>query len=117
MNNVFAIPKADTIHCLVVDYHWGRGALTLKLTRLASPDVSYIRFHGVEVFAGPMQWDGANFVRQTTKACLEIMQLAGRAGEFVTEKDLDERHISLYSVQLEHMEVQIVANMANKYSG
>lgn len=117
MNNAFAIQKPDTIHCLVQDYHWGRGALTIKLSRLNSPDINYIRFHGVEVFAGPMQWDGANFVLQSTQACLEVLQLASRVSEFVTEKDLQERNIRLYTVDLPNMQVQIVCNMANKYSG
>ena len=116
MNNIFAIQKPDLFHCLVVSYQWGRGLMTLRLTRKNSPDVQYIRFHGVEVFAGPMKWDGANFVQQPSAACLEVLQLAGRVNEFVTEQALQERKFKLYTVDLPQMSVQIVCNMANKYS-
>lgn len=117
MNNVFAIQRPETIHCQIQDYHWGRGQLTIKLSRQNSPEISYLRFQGVEVYAGPMQWDGGNFVQQSTAACLEIMQIAGRASEFVTEAMLQERNMKLYTVELAQMQVQIVCHTATKYVG
>jgi hypothetical protein len=117
MSNAFAIPKPDTIQCVVQDYHWGRGALTIKLSRVSSPDIQYLRFFGVEVFAGPLKWEGGNFVLQPTSACLEILQIAGRVSEFVTEAMVQERNMKLYTVELAQMQVQIVCNMANKYAG
>jgi hypothetical protein len=117
INNVFVIPRPETIHCHVQEYHWGRGQLSIKLSRLNSPEIQYLRFQGVEVYAGPMQWDGGNFVQQPTSACLEIMQIAGRVPDFATEAMLQERNIKLYTVELAQMQVQIVCHTANKYTG
>jgi len=114
MNNVFVIQRPETIHCVVMSYEWGKGLMTVKLSRQNSPDIQYIRFQGVEVFAGPMQWDGANFVLQPAASCLEVLQLAGRVSEFVTEKEIQERKLKLYTVDLPQMSVQIVCHVATK---
>ena len=114
MNNVFAIQRPETIHCMVMSYDWGKGLLMVKLSRQNSPNIQYIRFQGVEVFAGPMQWDGGNFTQQPDAACLEVLQLAGRISEFATEKELKERKMRLYTVDLPQMSVQIVCHGAMK---
>jgi hypothetical protein len=117
MNNVFAIQKPETIDCQVNEYHWGRSMMTLKLSRQGSPEIQYIKFAGVEVFSGPMIWTGANFILRPTTECLELLVVAGRANDFVTEKDLVERNIRLYAVELAQLHVQIICHTANKYSG
>lgn len=117
MNNVFAVMKPEMIECQVTQYHWGRSMLTLKLSRQGSPEIQYIKFSGVEVFSGPLTWTGANFVLRPTSECLELLQIAERVNDFVTEKDLNERNIRLYMVELAQMQVQIVCHLANKYSG
>jgi hypothetical protein len=114
MNNVFALKGPDSIHCTIMSYDWGKGLLTVKLSRLNSPEISYIRFQGTEVFAGPMQWDSGNFVLQPAAACLEVLQLAGRISEFATEKDIQERKFKLYTVDLPQMSVQIVCHTVMK---
>ena len=114
MNNVFGIQRPETVRCLVVRYEWGKGLMTLRLSRLNSPDIYYIRFQGVEVFAGPLQWEGGNFVLQPPASCLEVLQLAARVSEFATERDIQERKFKLYTVDLPQMSVQIVCNLATK---
>jgi hypothetical protein len=112
MNNVFGIQKPETIRCLVARYEWGKGMMTLRLSRLSSPDIYYLRFQGVEVFAGPMQWENGNFVLQPPASCLEVLQMASRASEFATERDIHERKFKLYTVDLPQMSVQIVCTLA-----
>jgi hypothetical protein len=117
MENIFGLLRPDMVDCMVTQYHWGRATLTVKLSRENSPDIQYLKFGGVEVFSGPLKWRGANFIQRPTSDCLELLQQAERVSEFVTEADLEERTIRLYVVELEHIHVQIVANMANRYSG
>lgn len=117
MNNVFAIQRAESFHVQVMEYQWSRSAFSLKLSRQSSPDIQYVRFNGVEVFAGPMQWDGANFMLQPAAACLEVLQVAARLPDFATEKDVQERKLKLYTVELPQMSVQIVCTMASKQAG
>jgi hypothetical protein len=114
MNNVFGIQRPETIRCLVARYEWGKGLMTVRLTRQSSPDIYYIRFQGLEVFAGPMKWEGGNFVLQPVASCLEVLQMAGRASEFATERDIQERKFKLYTVDLPQMSVQIVCTLATK---
>lgn len=115
MSNVFALQRPDMIECMVYDYHWGRGALTLRLQRENSPDIQYIKFSGVEYFSGPVKWKGANFSIRPTSECLELLQRAERVNELVTEDNLIERNIQLYTVELEHLPVLIVCHLANRY--
>jgi len=117
MNNAFAIMKPEMIECMITEYHWGRSMMTLKLSRQGTPDIQYIKFAGVEVFSGPLTWTGANFILRPTSECLELLQSAERISEYVTEKDLIERNILLYIIELQFIQVQIVCHMANKYSG
>ncbi|MCU0514453.1 MAG: hypothetical protein MUE40_18015 [Anaerolineae bacterium] len=117
VHNVFAILKPDMMNCMVAEYHWGRATMTVKLNRENSPEVHYIRFGGVEYFAGPMHWRGASFAQRPASDCLELLRRAGRVNEFVEEETLKERNIRLFVVQLEQSEVQIVCHLANKYSG
>ena len=117
MNNAFGVMKPEMIECQVTQYHWGRSAMTVKLSRQGSPDIQYIKFGGVEVFSGPLTWMGANFVLRPTSECLELLQQSERVNDFVTEKDLNERNVRLYLVELQFIHVQIVCHQASKYSG
>ena len=50
-------------------------------------------------------------------ACLEVLQVAARLPDFATEKDVQERKLKLYTVELPQMSVQIVCTMASKQAG
>lgn len=116
MNNFFAIKKPETVDCAVMQYHWGRSQLIVRLKRQNSPEVQFIRFGGVEYVSAPIHWTGAEFTLQPASECLVLLQQVGRAGLFVTEEQLQERGISLYTVNLPESQVKIVARIANKYS-
>lgn len=118
MANIFGIQRPEMMACMVTEYKWNRQVLTVKLKRDQSPEVFYLRFTRVEFFAGPMMWQGADFHIGNDADCLELLQLTGRIGEFATEDHIRKIGYKLYGVDIaDGVTVQIIAGVANKYSG
>jgi hypothetical protein len=116
MTNHFGVAQPDNVNCHVMEYHWGRNMLLIRLKRQNSPEVQYIKFGGVEYFAGPMEWTGANFTLRGAEECLQVLKDAERVGEFVTADMIKERGLSLYTAELGNSLVVIVSKSAHKYS-
>jgi|GEM_PF-2095778 hypothetical protein len=114
--NFFKVPVPDNVACQVMEYHWGRATLLVRLRRQNSPEVQYIRFSGVEYFAGPMVWNGAAFDLRDPEECLNVLRDAGRVNDLVDVEQLVTHGLHLYTVTLPQTLVCVVAKQASRYS-
>lgn len=110
--NVFKLGTPDQIECRVQEYQWGRGTLLVRLKRLNSPEVQYLKFTGVEYFAGPMLWMGALVNQQSDEECLMLMRSVGRSNETIPTS-----LCQLYTISLPDTRICIIARQATRYSG
>lgn len=115
--NVFGIAIPEQVECMVQKYQWGRAVLILRLKRLNSPEVQYIRFTGVEYFAGPMKWTGAQIDQRTDEECMQLLRDAGRINDLVTLEHIQALTYALYTVTLPQTLVCAVSRQAHRYSG
>ncbi|XWX05364.1 hypothetical protein VZO05_07330 [Aggregatilineales bacterium SYSU G02658] len=115
--NVFAINQPENVHCMVYSYQWGRANLVIRLKRQNSAEVQYIRFSGVEYFAGPMKWDNAAFDLRSAEECLSLLRDAGRANEHMTIEHVEQLQLRLLTVTLPNTLVCIVAKQYSRHSG
>ena len=115
--NYFKVGMPENVDCIVQEYRWGRKTLLIKFKRVNSPEVQYVKFSGVEYFAGPVEWTNANFEVRSTEECLNLMRDVGRANEHVTEEHLIANNLQLLTVTLPHTIVAIVAKSITRYSG
>ncbi len=115
--NVFAIVQPENVHCMVYTYQWGRSTLVIRLKRYNSAEVNYLRFSGVEYFAGPMAWDNAAFDLRSSEECLNLLRDAGRANEHMTVEHLEASRLQLLTVTLPNTLVCIVAKQYSRHSG
>lgn len=115
--NIFGLQRPEMFDCLVTSYAWGRQLLVIKLKRQNSPEVHYLRFSGVEFFCGPMHWRGASFTQASDAECLDLMRLLGRASEFTEERHIQQIGMNLYQVDLEQIQIQIIAHGVRRYAG
>ena len=116
-NNFFGIRHPMTMDCTVKDYRWSGSSLVIQLNRQNSPEVQYLRFRGVEYYAGPFKWTGANFKIRPASDCLQLLREANRISDLVEEHHLEERGMQLYIVELPESEVHIIANYAARLIG
>jgi hypothetical protein len=115
--NFFKVGQPYNVDCMVQEYRWGRRTLLLRLKRHNSPEVQYIKFSGVEYFAGPMEWTSANFGVRSDEECLALLRDAGRANELFTLEHLTANKYQLFTVQLDHTLIAIVSKGVTRYSG
>lgn len=115
--NVFTIAQPENVHCTVYTYHWGRATLVIRLKRHNSAEVQYLRFTGVEYFAGPMSWDNAAFDLRSAEECLNMLRDAGRANDHMTVEHIEQLRLHLLTVTLPNTLVCIVAKHYGRHSG
>jgi hypothetical protein len=91
--------------------------MVIRLKRQSSAEVQYIRFSGVEYFAGPMMWDNAAFELRSAEECLALLRDAGRANDHMTVEHIEQLKLRLLTVTLPNTLVCIVSKQYSRHSG
>lgn len=118
--NFFRINSPESCHYEVVTYTWENGKLVIRLTQQRVKDVKlkspygdkpmqFIRFSGVQYFAGPTEWQGTGLDRDSSEACLRVLQKTGYADETSTVQKIEDEQLTLYTASLPEARVYVVA--------
>ncbi|MEL6403193.1 MAG: hypothetical protein AAFR81_02410 [Chloroflexota bacterium] len=107
--NIFGLDDAEELKCNIMYYNMSQRTMRVMVKNTAT-----LEFRGVEYYAGPTYWIGANFRLHPRSACLAMIQnylpkLAMLIDEF-PEPNLDKFFMwKLISVPIIGKNVEIIA--------
>ena len=105
MNNLLNLSNPDEINCNLLSYSRGHSEMYIEVS--IEERVQYIFLDGVEYFAGPTHWQGANFRLGTDQ---EFMAVANSFSYLRVVNEHSNHHYVLYLISTQHGEdIQIIA--------
>ncbi|MEM6284374.1 MAG: hypothetical protein AAF787_19435 [Chloroflexota bacterium] len=116
-DNHFNIKAPNLYRCNMYRYSSTLSKLYIRVFKGMSVAPSfYLFFSDVGYFEGPMNWEGADFQRQESDACIALMRRVGMVQDFLLDDPetrealMESAH--LYTVQTQHTTIRIVAGEA-----
>lgn len=116
-NNIFKLDTPKLYRCNVYRYNSNLSQLHIRVFRgLNTTPNFYLLFTDVGYFEGPMNWQNADFTRESGEACLDLMLEAGMV-QNINLDDPDTRQALaeaayLYIVKTSHTTIRIIAGSA-----
>lgn len=117
MTNIFDLETPQLYRCNVFRYNSGLSRLYIRVFKGRNEAPSfYLFFSDVGYFAGPMNWQSADFHIAPAEECLALMRDAGMVEDFLLGDEETRQALAeaahLYRVRTAHTMVQLIAGEA-----